>query len=90
MISRASVFRYDASTISSLLLIGAIDAPSTKHETRSRYETGLNSEHEAVIPLGRAGTPEDVAETVRWLASAGAGHITAQIVQVNGGAERGH
>ena len=39
---------------------------------------------------GRAGTPEDVAETVRWLASAGAGHITAQIVQVNGGAERGH
>ncbi|MCP2339253.1 SDR family NAD(P)-dependent oxidoreductase [Actinomadura rupiterrae] len=38
---------------------------------------------------GRAGTPQDVAETVHWLASPGAGHITAQIIQVNGGAERG-
>lgn len=38
---------------------------------------------------GRAGTPGDVAETVHWLASPGAGHVTAQIVQVNGGAERG-
>ncbi|GAA4087495.1 SDR family oxidoreductase [Actinomadura miaoliensis] len=38
---------------------------------------------------GRAGTPQDVAETVHWLASPGAGHVTAQIIQVNGGAERG-
>ncbi|WP_067478992.1 SDR family NAD(P)-dependent oxidoreductase [Actinomadura hibisca] len=38
---------------------------------------------------GRAGTPQDVAETVHWLASPGSGHVTAQIVQVNGGAERG-
>ena len=33
----------------------------------------------------RVGTVEDVAETVHWLASPGAGHVTAQIVQVNGG-----
>ncbi|MFJ6552634.1 SDR family NAD(P)-dependent oxidoreductase [Streptomyces luteogriseus] len=39
---------------------------------------------------GRAGTPGDVAETLHWLASPGAGHITSQIIQVNGGAERGH
>ncbi|NEE11497.1 SDR family oxidoreductase [Streptomyces sp. SID7499] len=39
---------------------------------------------------GRAGTPGDVAETLHWLASPGAGHVTSQIVQVNGGAERGH
>ncbi|GAA4315904.1 SDR family NAD(P)-dependent oxidoreductase [Actinomadura luteofluorescens] len=38
---------------------------------------------------GRAGTPGDVAETVHWLASPGARHVTAQIIQVNGGAERG-
>ncbi|MEU5184433.1 SDR family oxidoreductase [Streptomyces longwoodensis] len=38
---------------------------------------------------GRAGTPKDVAETVHWLASPAAGHVTGQIVQVNGGAERG-
>jgi 3-oxoacyl-[acyl-carrier protein] reductase len=39
---------------------------------------------------GRAGTPGDVAATLHWLASPAAGHITSQIIQVNGGAERGH
>ncbi|MEU8276237.1 SDR family NAD(P)-dependent oxidoreductase [Microbispora bryophytorum] len=38
---------------------------------------------------GRAGSPQDIAETVHWLASPGGGHVTAQIIQVNGGAERG-
>jgi 3-oxoacyl-[acyl-carrier protein] reductase len=39
---------------------------------------------------GRAGTPGGVAGTLHWLASPAAGHITSQIIQVNGGAERGH
>lgn len=39
---------------------------------------------------GRAGTPGDVAATLHWLASPAAGHVTSQVVQVNGGAERGH
>ncbi|WP_460064590.1 SDR family NAD(P)-dependent oxidoreductase [Streptomyces sp. YKOK-I1] len=39
---------------------------------------------------GRAGTPGDVAATLHWLASPGAAHITSQVVQVNGGAERGN
>ncbi|MET8681751.1 SDR family oxidoreductase [Streptomyces sp. NPDC004647] len=38
---------------------------------------------------GRAGHPGDVAETLHWLASPAAAHITAQVIQVNGGAERG-
>jgi 3-oxoacyl-[acyl-carrier protein] reductase len=37
----------------------------------------------------RAGEPADVAALIHWLASPEAGHITAQIVQINGGAERG-
>ncbi len=39
---------------------------------------------------GRAGIPGDVAGTLHWLASPAAGHITSQVIQVNGGAERGH
>ncbi|HVQ96924.1 MAG TPA: SDR family oxidoreductase [Mycobacteriales bacterium] len=35
---------------------------------------------------GRAGTPDDIAATVHWLAAPAAGHITGQVIQVNGGA----
>ncbi|QPP07353.1 SDR family oxidoreductase [Streptomyces bathyalis] len=38
---------------------------------------------------GRAGTPADIADTVHWLSSPGAGHVTGQVVQVNGGAQHG-
>jgi 3-oxoacyl-[acyl-carrier protein] reductase len=37
----------------------------------------------------RAGAPVDVANAIGWLASPEAAHVTAQILQVNGGAERG-
>ena len=40
----------------------------------------------AQTDTGRAGTPADIAGTVHWLSSPGAGHVTGQIVQVNGGA----
>jgi len=39
----------------------------------------------AKIPLGRTGTPEDVAATVLFLASPGAGYLTGQSLGVNGG-----
>ncbi len=37
------------------------------------------------IPLGRLGTPEDVAQAVVFLASPGAGYITGATLHVNGG-----
>lgn len=39
----------------------------------------------AQIPLGRLGRAEEVAETVAWLASEGAGYITGTTIHVNGG-----
>ncbi len=37
------------------------------------------------IPLGRFGTPDDVAELVAFLASERAGYITAQVICIDGG-----
>ena len=37
------------------------------------------------IPLGRLGTPEDVAHAVRFLASREAGYVTGATLHVNGG-----
>jgi pteridine reductase len=36
------------------------------------------------IPLGRAGTPEDAAKVVRWLAFE-ATYITGEVIRVDGG-----
>jgi NAD(P)-dependent dehydrogenase (short-subunit alcohol dehydrogenase family) len=39
-------------------------------------------------PLGRWGTPQDVASAALWLASPAAAFVTGQVIRVNGGAVR--
>lgn len=39
----------------------------------------------ALVPAGRAGTPDDVAALVRFLCSDAAGYINGQVIGVNGG-----
>jgi 3-oxoacyl-[acyl-carrier protein] reductase len=50
---------------------------------------GLSPERRAdvlkSIPMGRVGTPEDVAAAVVYLAGSGAGYVTGQVLRVNGG-----
>ena len=52
--------------------------------TRSLSE-GVASLLRARIPLGRLGSVDDVARTVRFLASEDAAYITGQVIHVNGG-----
>jgi 3-oxoacyl-[acyl-carrier protein] reductase len=44
----------------------------------------------AQVPLGRAGTPAEIAATVGFLASETAGYITGAVLSVDGGLGMGH
>jgi 3-oxoacyl-[acyl-carrier protein] reductase len=59
---------------------GFIDTDMTK-----ALGEGVHASLLAQIPLGRLGTPEDVAAAVTFLASPQAGYITGATLHVNGG-----
>jgi 3-oxoacyl-[acyl-carrier protein] reductase len=54
-------------------------------EMTDKISDELKAEFLKAIPLGRFGGSEDVAEAVAFLAGPGAGYITGQVVNVNGG-----
>ncbi len=62
------------------LRVDAEDAGIGLEELRSRYRERM--------PVGRLATPEDIAATVSFLASPGAGAFTGQVLQPNGGTTR--
>jgi 3-oxoacyl-[acyl-carrier protein] reductase len=59
---------------------GFVDTDMTRAMTGAQRETLL-----ARIPVGRLGTPEDVACAVLYLASPCAGYVTGTTLHVNGG-----
>ena len=50
-----------------------------------RHEGADTADYQADVPLGRMGTPEDIAGLVSYLASDEAGFVTGQQISVNGG-----
>ena len=59
---------------------GFIDTDMTAALTESAKNAALGS-----IPMGRMGTPENVAKAVAFLAGEDAGYITGQVLAVDGG-----
>ncbi len=59
---------------------GFIETPMTAVLSEEQTKAML-----ATVPLGRRGTPKDVAQAVRFLASDAASYITGHVLDVNGG-----
>lgn len=61
---------------------GLVETPLT---TPGLAEPGVREKIASQIPLGRVGTPQDIAGAALFLASEAAGYITGQMLYVDGG-----
>jgi len=61
---------------------GALDAMATKKDMPVEEYSQLRAEEN---PMGMVGTPEHVADTVVFLASAGSSYMTGELLKIDGG-----
>jgi len=64
---------------------GMIDTPMLRRAEAEGNVANLEKIAPRVIPVGRAGTPEEIAATCGFLCSDEAAFITGQVIGVNGG-----
>ena len=63
-------------------------APGYTQKDPGAHAAFTEAQREAVaarVPMGRLGTPTEMAAAIRFLASAEAGYVTGQVLHVNGG-----
>ena len=64
---------------------GMIDTPMLRRAASGGDIGTVEKTAAMAVPIGRAGTPEEIAATCGFLCSDGAAFITGQVVGVNGG-----
>ena len=67
------------------ITVNAVAPGFIQTEMTESLPAKVKEEMLARIPLGRFGTPEEVAQTVAFLASEAAAYLTGQVIHVNGG-----
>jgi NAD(P)-dependent dehydrogenase (short-subunit alcohol dehydrogenase family) len=58
---------------------------STEMTASRQTDPAKEARTNALIPLGRSGQADDVAEVICWLASPAAAYVTGQVIPVDGG-----
>ena len=67
------------------ITVNAVAPGFIESEMTAKLPAKLQEEFLHSIPMGRFGSGEDVAELVSFLVGPGAGYITGQVINVNGG-----
>jgi 2-hydroxycyclohexanecarboxyl-CoA dehydrogenase len=62
-----------------------VDTPMARKAADVGNVASIEDMGKMLVPLGRAGTPEDIAATCAFLCTDEAGYITGQLIGVNGG-----
>ena len=67
------------------ITVNAVAPGFIETDMTAKLDEKVKAEHFRAIPLGRYGSPIDVAKVVAFLASDDAGYITGQTIGINGG-----
>jgi 3-oxoacyl-[acyl-carrier protein] reductase len=67
------------------ITVNAVAPGFVDTEMTAALDAGQRAAYTGLIPVGRMGTPDDVAAAVGFLVSPSAGYVTGQVLHVNGG-----
>jgi len=67
------------------ILVNAVAPGFIETDMTETLKEEIKGEYKKMIPLGRFGTPQEVARVVLFLASPMADYITGEVIHVNGG-----